>query len=320
VIWLGDRRGYLSDWITQQWVRFTGRRVHMTEHAWLDGPVGNTRCIGKQFFLDYAKENGLEVVRSGCRGLIPDFRDLAIGLTTVEIPIKDFYERTSEYELDAWSEWCGMFKLFGTALAVLFSRRLQQLNVPLSALDTSQGITSEVVQLRDPKSGSIVQTAWIRELVGSKNVLYAGGYAICIVPGHPSPCVKVVFPLPNGSAIVIMKPEVHPDGSFSVLSHGRHFGAPGFYFVVHGEKGAVWARYVRSLQEGIRVYVGKSGVVRADHDLRIWGMEFLRLHYRLQKKAGSQRTDADDSSVVTQTARVGAFAAVPGPIGRVTDI
>lgn len=84
-----------------------------------------------------------------------------------------------------------------------------------------------------------------------------------------------------------MKPVVHPDGSLSVLSHGRSFGDPGFYFVVHGKDGSAWARYVRSLQEGIRVYVGDSGLVRADHDLRIWGMEFLRLHYRLRKKVRS---------------------------------
>jgi hypothetical protein len=287
VIWLEDSRGYLSDWVTQQWVRCTGRRIEISKHAWLEGPVGNTRRIGKQFFFDYARAHGLEVVRSGCRGLIPDFRDLFLDSAGIEAPIQDFYERTSEYELDAWSEWRGIFKPFGTALAVLFSRRLQQLNVPLSALDTSHGITSEVVQLQHPESGKILQTAWIREMVGTKNVLYAGGYAVCTVPGHPSPCVKVVFPLPNGSAIVIMKPVVHPDGSLSVLSHGRSFGDPGFYFVVHGKDGSAWARYVRSLQEGIRVYVGDSGLVRADHDLRIWGMEFLRLHYRLRKKVRS---------------------------------
>jgi hypothetical protein len=73
-----------------------------------------------------------------------------------------------------------------------------------------------------------MQTAWVRELHGTGNVLYAGSYSICSIPGHPNPCVKVVFPLPNGNAIVLMKPEVHADGSLSVKSVGAKFADPGF--------------------------------------------------------------------------------------------
>jgi hypothetical protein len=93
------------------------------------------------------------------------------------------------------------------------------------------------------------------------------------------------FPLPNGNAIVIMKPEAHRDGSFSVTSSGKEFGDPGFYFVVHDRDGFAWARYLRSLQETIRVYDGEQDTVRADHVLNIWGTQFLRLHYRLRMAA-----------------------------------
>ena len=48
--------------------------------------------------------------------------------------------RTAAYELDSWAEWCGAFRPFGRLLALLFSRRLQQLNVPLTGLDTSRGV------------------------------------------------------------------------------------------------------------------------------------------------------------------------------------
>jgi hypothetical protein len=288
-MWLGNKYGYLTDWTTQQWVRLTGQRVKLSKHAWLDGPVGKTRLIGKEFFTEWAKEQGLELVLEGPRGLVQDFRDLegsSNELGSVAPAVKHFYEQTSEYELDAWSEWCGLFRPFGRALAVLFSRRLQQLNVPLSALDTSGGITSEVIQLRDPRTGKIVQTGWTRELLGPKSVLYVGSYSTCMVPGYPDPCVKVVFPLPNGNAIVIMKPEAHSDGSFSVTSSGKRFGDPGFYFVVHGRDGFVWARYLRSVRETIRVYAAERETVRADHVLQIWGAQFLRLHYRLRIAAG----------------------------------
>ena len=142
-------------------------------------------------------------------------------------------------------------------------------------------MTSNVIQLRDLKTGALIQTAWVRELNATKNVIYAGAYSICEVPGHPTPCIKVVFPLPNGSAIVIMRPEVLPDGSFTITSAGEAFGDPGFYFVVHGHDGAVWAKYLKSMQETIHVYSSEPGTARADHILTLWGKEFLRLHYRM---------------------------------------
>jgi hypothetical protein len=288
VIWLGDRSGHLSDWVTQQWVRLTGCRVNLATNRWLDGPTGSTRIIGKDFFADYAQKHGLEVLRSGSRGLLQDFCDLSGSCgdpNMVASAVKDFYERTSEYEIDAWSEWHGLARPFGTALSAIFSRRLQQLNIPLSSLDSSKGMSSCVVQLVDPHSGRVVQTAWVRELHATRNVLYAGSYSLCTVPGYPGPCVKVVFPLPNGNAIVIMKPESHPDGSFSLTSAGKGFGDPGFYFVVHARDGIAWARYVLALKERISVYPAERDTVRADHVLWIWGKQFLRLHYRMRVAA-----------------------------------
>jgi hypothetical protein len=287
VIWLGNRRGDLSDWVTQRWVCVTGRRLSLEDCLWLDGPTGGVRAIGKHFFETYALEKNFETVREGVRGLIPDFRGLEEGnsqLAKVASEVREFYEKTSEFDLDVWSEWHGLFKPFGRALSLLFSSRLQQLNLPLSSLDSAKGMTSSVIQMRDPPSGRVLQTAWVRELHATENVLYAGSYSACKIPGHPSPCVKVVFPLPNGNAIVLMKAEADADGSLSLKSMGNKFGDPGFYFVVHDGAGTVWARYVPSLKEEIRVYPGETGTVRTDHTLWIWGVKFLRLHYRIRRR------------------------------------
>jgi hypothetical protein len=286
MIWLGERRGYFTDWLTQLWVRMTGRSIDLTQSPWLDGPAGTPRGIGKEFFANYAKKHSLEFVQNEPRGLVQNLRALLPDDSKIAPAVRRFYERTSEYELDAWSEWCGLVRPFGQALAILFSRRLQQLNVPLSSLDSSRGIISEVVQLRDPASGRIAQTAWVRELLATRNVLYAGAYSVCRAPGRAMPCVKVVFPLPNGNAIVLMKAEAHADGSLSVTSSGERFGDSGFYFVVQSEGGRARARYVRSLQETIHVYAAEEGSARADHVLWIWGIQFLRLHYRMRLKQG----------------------------------
>jgi hypothetical protein len=285
MIWLGETRGYLTDCVTQVWVRLTGRRVDPSSSPWLAGPVGDPRGIGRDFFVRLARQEGLDLQRDGDRGLLQDFSALAAPDFTpaqVHPSVRDFYTRTSAYELDAWAEWCGVFRPFGQILAHLFSRRLQQLNVPLSGLDTSRGVTSEVVQLVDPVTREIRHTAWIRQLLVTGNVLYAGGYSLAEVPGRRGLCVKVVFPLPNGNAMVLMRPEAHEDGSFSVVSAGREFGDPGFYFTVRDQAGRMWARYLPALKESIRIFPAEGDVVHADHVLTLWGATFLRLHYRLR--------------------------------------
>jgi hypothetical protein len=285
---LGGRRGVLSDWTTQRWVQLTGRRVDLGECPWLEGPVGDVDVIGSGFFRRLAERKDLELVTAGPgRGLLEDFgrlRGPRCDPKAIDARVAAFYERTAEFEFDVWSEWCGAFRPFGGALASLFSRRLQQLNVPLSALDTKLGITSDVVHLKE-RSGRVVYTAWIRDVVSTRRTLYAGAYSVCHVPGYAGPCVKVVFPLPNGSAVVIMRPESNPDGSLTVRSAGQRFGDPGFYFYVEREPGRGWARYVRTLQETIHVYADAEGTLRADHELRIWRTRFLRLHYRMRRRS-----------------------------------
>lgn len=286
-MWLGDQRGNLTDWLTQRWVCCTGRRVDLAATPWLAGPVGQTRGVGLDYFDKWAAAENLTVTRhrSG-KGLLPSFAALngpGFDASAVAPPVAEFYERTSDFEMDVWSEWSGLFRPFGFLIAALFSRRLEQLNLPLSALDTSWGMTSEVVQVAEPSSGEVRANAWVRALVKTGRVIYVGSYSGATPPGAAGPCVKTVFPLPNGNAIVILRPEALPDGSLVLESAGRRFGDPGFYFTVHRPDGVVVARYLRCFRERIHVYPGGELVVRADHTMSLWGLECLHLHYRLRQ-------------------------------------
>jgi hypothetical protein len=285
---LGARRGALSDWVTQRWVQATGRRVDLAEHAWLEGPVGDVRRIGSDFFDRLAAREGLTMKAAGTAcGLIPNFKEIDsphCRVAALHPAVGDFYERASEFDLDVWSNWCGALRPFGSALAVLFSRRLQQLNVPLDPLETSGGMRSQIVQLLDPATGRLKYTAWVRDLIATEQTLYAGAYSLCRVPGHDAPCVKVVFPLPNGSAIVFMTAKAEADGSLTLRSLGTRFGDPGFYFYVASSNRHGWARHVRTMRETIRVFVDRQNELRATHDLEIWGTTFLQLHYRMRQR------------------------------------
>lgn len=289
--------GNFIDRLTQRWVQITGRDVDLQKNHWLEGPIGEPQGVGKDYFQKLANKLGLRIQRREGAGLLANFEQLrspSFAPDDVLTEVKDFYESTSGYTLDAWSEWTGVFRPFGFLLARIFSRRLQQLNVPLSPLDTSRGISSEILQLVDPETQEVRLTAWLRELLGSGNVLYAGTYSICRPPRYDGTCIKVVFPLPNGNAIVIMRPFTHQDGSFSLLSCGDGFGDAGFYFTVHSG-GGVRARYLKSLREEIRVYRAETDTVRADHKLALWGIIFLKLHYRLKKINAPQSLALDAS-------------------------
>src|SRR5512133_1493473 len=149
MIWLGSKCGYFSDWVTQRWVQLTGRRVDLAQDSWLAGPIAPTTGIGRDYFAALARIEGLQLDHlDGPQGIIGDFNTLrgdSFYPAKVHRNVAQFYEETSAYELDAWAQWCGAFRPFGWLLAVIFSRRLQQLNVPLSGLDTSKGITNEVL-------------------------------------------------------------------------------------------------------------------------------------------------------------------------------
>lgn len=286
--WLGEKRGAAVDWLTQRWVQLTGRRIDFAAYPWLEGPTGSPKGIGADYFEDLARRESLTVAQGDVsRGLTPNFSELS-GPTfdpgALAPEIVHFYEHTSNYRLDVWSQWRGLFKPFGWLLAVLFSRRLEQLNMPLSPMETSSGLSSRVVHLVNPRTHLTEHVGWVRVIEPIKKVVYVGHYGICSVPGFSGPCVRVVFPLPNGSVTVVLWPEVKSDGSLVLHSSGKKFGDPGFYFVVRGGDQGAWARYMPSLKESIHVYLSPQQELRTDHRFRLWGIPYLHLHYKLNRR------------------------------------
>ncbi|HEV8385400.1 MAG TPA: hypothetical protein VGQ11_11065, partial [Candidatus Acidoferrales bacterium] len=108
-------------------MKTTGRKITLETYPWLAGPIGRPTGIGANFFEQLAEREGLSL-KPGI-GLVADFTQLAgesCNSRAVHPTVVHFYEHTAEYELEAWSEWCGAFKPFGWALARIFSQRLQQ--------------------------------------------------------------------------------------------------------------------------------------------------------------------------------------------------
>src|SRR5580765_2041283 len=190
------------------WVRLTGRLVRKSEAPWLAGPLGGRERIGIGIYERVARAEGLSILTPPDAGIVEHFNVLRgpnFDPDAVHPGIRHVYEHAAEYQLDVWSEVSLVGRFFLWLLVEFISRRMDQLNFPISSLEVAKGMTSEVVQLVEPAKGQIVNTGWLRRLKSSGGVIYAGLYSATQLPDESGPCVKVTFPC-RGSANVYLAP------------------------------------------------------------------------------------------------------------------
>ncbi len=277
----------LQDWLSQQWVMLRGQQVNPAHIEWLMGPFGNVDVIGDQYVQRLAGAEDLLVERDATSsGLLESITDLNLppaDEARLRGQVAAFYENTADYDLEMWAEWGLVFRPFGGLIHRLYSRRLQQLNLPLKPLDTARGVKSEVLKLRRRTDHQLKYTVWFRILKATSRVIYSGIYSTCKIPDGRT-CVKVVFPLPRGNATVIMSVSVGPQGELELVSSGEGFGSPGFYFLLRDSKDRYWAQYIRTFRERIKVFVDDESVLRTDHFLTLWGRRVVQLHYKISPR------------------------------------
>src|SRR5271154_587543 len=278
-----DAIGFCLEWGIEILVRATGKRVPKTDTAWLNCFLGQPGRIGTGIYERIAAEAGLRIETPGDAGLIPDFAALrgpSFNPYAVRPEIRDFYEHSAQYQLEVWSEVSLAGRFFLWLLVEFISRRMDQLNFPISSLEVAKGMSSEVIQLLEPGSGRLIATGWLRRLKSSGNVIYAGLYSTVQIPGEENPCVKVTFPC-RGSANVYLSPVQHSDRSFGLDSSGSAFGRSGFYRIIASGPDLRRVRYVKTLHELFHVYVDAEGVLRTDHKVSFLGITIIRLHYKM---------------------------------------
>src|SRR3954466_15682958 len=104
---LYEATGFLTEAGIRLWVQWTGKRVSRESAAWLQCPMGSRGRIGQEFYAHLAQREGLRIEASDHAGLLDDFNALKGGAFDPELihpRIRDFYERTTCYRMEAWSE------------------------------------------------------------------------------------------------------------------------------------------------------------------------------------------------------------------------
>ena len=266
-------------------IRLCGRRYAPHEVTWLLGPIGGA-TIGDRPYDEVARAEGLSIERlPAMGGLLPDFAVLASARfdpARVDPRIVDFYEHTARYRLDTWTTVYFPARIALWLLVTTISRRVQQLDLPLDGLDTARGITNEIILLREA-SGTVRYTGWFRRRVHDGRVLFTGFYMTQRIPGDDAPCVKAVFPMPDGNATVVLRP-VNDGAGLRLTSAGTGFGDAGFYRVQRsGNAFRIWR--VAHLHDTFHLYVDQEGHVRGDHEIRFLNVRVTTLHYRMAPEA-----------------------------------
>lgn len=281
---LAVKKQKIQDWLTQQWVILFGEKISISTHNWLLGPFGDVNGIGEDFISQLAqKENLIIADKQGVKGLIQSMNQL--NLTDNEFKnlskqVIDFYEKTSQYELQLVVKWNPFFKIFGRLLRIIFSRRIKQLNIPIQSNLSANNLTSDIFHLIDKITNQVKRTIWYRTYQSTGEVVYSGVYETCKIPSGKT-CIKAIFPLPYGNATVILTPTVGVNGELILESSGTKVGDSGFYFVLKDSKGQLWTKYVKSFSDKL-IVKEKNDKISAVQTLTLWNMRVLTFEYEIK--------------------------------------
>lgn len=271
----------LLKWSINAWIAITGKTVSYHDHPWLEGPMGDDNVIGDEFYDRYAAIKGYTVEKTEGGALVDDFKSTIDtndpNMGKLNARVAHFYEHTVQYKLEVWSQWYSPMSFFAKILIRSLSSKMDQLNIPLQPLETSRGMSNEVLHLKD-KDGKLQCACWLRKSILSGRVVYAGFYSKCTINGVPY--VRVAFPLPGGNATVLLRTTVQDDGAALLLSHGKKIGDAGYYRVKKHRDNSVKVKYL-PLKESIHVFEDEEGVLRTDHKFNFLNMRLLHLHYKM---------------------------------------
>ncbi len=273
------------DAATRAFWRATGRHLDLDgEHAWLDAPRSQDSTVADAWLEASARALGGSLREAPGEGLLPDMARLdGPGFAAADLrpEVRSFYEHTSSWRMEVWTQWNPLFAPGGELVSRFFGKRVQQLALPMRPLDVAHGMDSRVVALLDP-DGEQRAAGWIRTLRSSGDHVFSGCYTARRLPGADRPSVHVTFPLESGNVQVFLRPRVLPGGGLELSSPDGGFGDDGAYVTVASASGAHGARV--PVHETFRVEVDDEGVLRCDHDLRMWSATAVRLHYKLLPK------------------------------------
>lgn len=281
------RVSHLLDLGSRKFWRLTGRVVDLDAgESWLRAPMSPSARVADGWLEAEAGRHGWVLDRDVAEaGLLPSMGLLdgrGFDASRLRPEIRDFYEHTAAWQMEVWTAWSPLFWPGGELISRLYSRRVEQLALPMRPLDVAHGMDSRITLIRDA-AGDQLAAAWERTLRSSGRHVFSGAYSARTLPGADRPSVHVAFPLESGNLQVFLRPSVTAAGGLRLESPRGRFGEDGAYVHVRDGNRDHAARV--PLHESFHVYVDDHGVLRTDHDLRLYGARAMQVHYKLERAA-----------------------------------
>jgi hypothetical protein len=240
--------------------------------------TGYVRDLAAELNADYvadAADVGIVASLDALAG--PDFDP-----ARVDPRVREFYEHTTRFRLDIVPEWRLWVRPGYLLYRSVVARPLGQANVPMNQRETQRGIRSRIDTITLPGQRDVTVRGWIRSFTDTDEPIFVGIYTT--YRDADRGYVSVGFPVPQGSFTATLLPRARPDGGLVLTSDGAGLPDPGHYLAyVDPADGRLTAASVPGFAERLDVYVADRQL-RADHAFSVFGLPFLVLRYRIDRK------------------------------------
>jgi hypothetical protein len=259
-------------------------RVRAEDLPFVVPRAARSRYVGTSYFAELAGElGGRYQPDTADAGIVASVAELAsdeFDPAAIDPLVREFYEHTTRFTLDIVPEWRLWVRPGYLLYRSLVARPLGQANVPMNQRETQRGIRSRIDTIATA-AGTVIVRGWIRSFADTDEPIYVGVYTTYRFDGRGY--VSVGFPLPQASFTATLLPRARPGGRLILTSRSR-LDHPGHYLAyIDPATGDMTVLAVRGFAEQLDVYV-RDGELRAEHAFAVFGLPFLVLHYRIQRK------------------------------------
>jgi hypothetical protein len=294
-------------------VSLLAERVKAEDLPFVVPLASQTRYVGTDYVRSLAQVLGgtytPDVADIGIVSSLDELAGPSFDPAGVDPLVREFYEHTTRFALDIVPEWRLWVRPGYLLYRTVLARPLGQANVPMSQREAQRGVRSRIdtisgvdgALLAPPSGGThppgppggsttppsppgkdvVAVRGWIRSRADTGEPIYVGIYTTYRHEGRGY--VSVGFPLPQASFTATLLPQGRPDAGLVLDSHSA-LDQPGHYLTyIDPQTAELTTVAVRGFAERLDVYT-EAGELRAEHAFWVFGLPFLVLHYRMQRK------------------------------------
>ena len=253
-------------------------------------PLGaRGRYVGTSYIAELAEIiGGKYVADAEDVGIVASIDELAgpdFDPAGIDPRVREFYEHTTRFTLDIVPEWRLWVRPGYLLYRTLLARPLGQASVPMNQREAQRGVRGRIDTITPDGEDTISIRGWIRSYTDNDEPIYIGVYTT--YRHQDRGYVRVGFPLPQANFTATLEPRSRRGGGL-ILSSRSELDQPGHYLTyIDADTQDLTTAAVHGFAERLDVFV-ENGELKAEHAFWVFGIPFLVLHYRMERKPTSR--------------------------------